>query len=706
MPTIGTLSYHLVAKTDAFKQGLNASSRALRDQKRLFLDTRTPVERYGLAIRRLEDLHREGKISTDVYTRSLQKLKVEMRDAGVGFAGRIHRGRQALNASAAASRIATAAYAGIALAIGDTVRRTAQFEQTLAESTAIMSDVTDDVRTRMTTTAQLVAFQTKFSSKEAAEAYFFLASAGLSAEESIKGIAITSRFAQAGNFDLATATDLLTDAQSALGLSVEDTQTNMLNMTRVGDVLVKANTLANASVQQFSEALTTRAGAAMRQMGIDVEEGAAVLAVFADQGIKGAEAGQAYSIVLRDLTTKALENADAFRDANIAVFDGAGELRRMPEIVADLSARLDGLSDAQQKATLLQLGFTDKSLGFLQALIGTSEKMEGYEAQLNKAGGTMQDVADKSMTPLTRVMNELSATWEAFALTVGPMILGPLGDFFGASEKGSAEVSTFVHVLAFLADGFQLVGQGIERATIHVGYFRDVFTKGITEAGEIFKQRNKDLDMRMFVDESVGEAFIRKMQDIKEAQAAADRERAVAAERTKRTDSEEIERYSEKLVREEMLAKAKEDAAKAAAKQVETDKRAAESITTQFMTEAERLEGKRAEIERLFQQGLISDVTAQRFFEDMFGKTADVATEMVARPTTIQAVEAGSIEALRIQTGNVSPAERTAKSAEQLAKTEVEALKVQRQLLQASQATVQILSNGGLPGAPLSAEEA
>src|SRR6056297_3127858 len=107
-----------------------------------------------------------------------------------------------------------------------------------------------------------------------------------------------AKFAQAGMFDMATATDIATDAQSALGLTSEDAAENLDNLTRVTDVFVKANTLANTSVQQISEALTNKAGAALRVVNKDVEEGAAVLALFADQGVKGADAGEKLNVVL------------------------------------------------------------------------------------------------------------------------------------------------------------------------------------------------------------------------------------------------------------------------------------------------------------------------------------------------------------------------------------------------------------------------
>jgi len=244
----------------------------------------------------------------------------------------------------------------------------ASFDQAMTESLAIMGDVSQSMRSDMTAAAKTMAEQSTFSAKEAAQAYFFLASAGFDAKDSMAALPVVTKFAQAGMFDMAQATDLLTDAQSALGLKSTDTAENIDNLARVGDVLVKANTLANASVQQFSEALTNKAGAALRTVGKDITEGVAVLAAFADQGIKGAEAGTQFAIVMRDLQTKAIKNADAFREAGVAVFDSSGKMNDMGDIVGQLEGLLAGMSDEQKKATLLMLGFSDKSVSAIQAL--------------------------------------------------------------------------------------------------------------------------------------------------------------------------------------------------------------------------------------------------------------------------------------------------------------------------------------------------
>lgn len=290
-----------------------------------------------------------------------------------------------------------------ALALGGAILKVgADFDSAMTESLAIMGDVQPQIRDQMEETARTIAVTTNKSATEAAESYFFLASAGLDAAQSIEALPVVARFAQAGAFDMALATDLLTDAQSALGLTIrDDVVKNMENMNRVSDVLVKANTLANATVQQFSESLTNDAAAAMRLVNKDIEEGVAVLAVFADQGLKGAAAGSSLAIVFRDLQKAAINNKEIFAEMGISVFDTNGNMRNMADIVNDLSGLLEGMSDEETKATLMLLGFQERSVKNIQLLLGTGDAMREYEEGLRGAAGTTQEVADNQMKSLS-----------------------------------------------------------------------------------------------------------------------------------------------------------------------------------------------------------------------------------------------------------------------------------------------------------------
>ncbi|KKM75615.1 hypothetical protein LCGC14_1388460, partial [marine sediment metagenome] len=268
----------------------------------------------------------------------------------------------------------------------------------------------------------------KASSKEAAESYFFLASAGLDAAQSIKALPAVAEFAMAGNFDMARATDLLTDAQSALGLSSKDATENLRKMSAISDVLVKANTLANASVEQFSESLTNKAGAALRLLNKDMAEGVAVLAAFADQGVKGTEAGEKLNVVLRDLQVANIKGREQWERLGVSVFDSDGKMRNIADIVGGLTGALSGMSDEQKRTTLSQLQFQDRSISAIMTLLGLSDKIRDYEGELRKAGGTTKEVADLQRKSFAFAMSQVKERVTQAAIALGASLVPVLLD--------------------------------------------------------------------------------------------------------------------------------------------------------------------------------------------------------------------------------------------------------------------------------------
>jgi len=303
------------------------------------------------------------------------------------------------------------------------VKFAATFDQAMTKSLAIMK-VTIEQEEQMKEVARDVAKSTSFSHREAADAYYFLASAGLSANEAMASMPKVAEFAQAGAFDLAKATDLLTDAQSALGLVIKnDAVANMKNMVKVSDVLVKANTLANASVEQFSEALTSEAGAALKSFNIDIEEGTAVLAAFADQGIKGQVAGTGLSRILRLLTQSANNNKKEMRELGISVYDSEGNMRNLADILENLEVSLDGMSDAERTAALESIGFSARIQGVILPLLGTSQKVREYEAELRKAGGTTKEVSDKQLQSFINQMKMVKDRLIDVGIAIGDILM-------------------------------------------------------------------------------------------------------------------------------------------------------------------------------------------------------------------------------------------------------------------------------------------
>lgn len=313
----------------------------------------------------------------------------------------------AKKSSAIAHRAGLLIGAGIATGIGLSIRSFLKLDDAMTRSLAITKGVSKEMRSELLKTAQVLSKDVTFAAHELAEGYFFLSSAGKNLAQSQVLLKDVALFAQAGQFDLATATTLLADSQKALGLSSKNVAKDQKSLVRVSDVLVKANTLANANTQQFSEALTNQAGPAMRAFKIDLEEGVAVLAAYADQGIKGAEAGTMLGRMLRLMIPAAVANKEAYKKLNIEVFNAEGNLNNMADIASDLTKAFSGMSVAQRATALESLGFAKKMQAAVFPILGAGKSIAKYEEELRKAGGTTKEIAENQL-------NSVNAQWKLF----------------------------------------------------------------------------------------------------------------------------------------------------------------------------------------------------------------------------------------------------------------------------------------------------
>ena len=389
-------------------------------------------------------------------------------------------------AAGAVAAAATAAVAGIAI---KSIAEFAKFDEKLNQSIAIMGDVSDAMRNDMADAARTVAKETTFSADQAAESFFFLASAGLDAEAAIAAMPQVAKFAQAGMFDMALATDLATDAQSALGMTSKDAGENLENLTRLTDVFVRANTLANTSVEQLATAFTTKAGTALKTVGKDVEEGAAALALFADQGVKGELAGTQLTNTIFGLTDRALKAPGAFEKLGISVFDAEGNMRNFADIADDLGVAFDGMTEEQKLAELGALGFTKQARAGVLMLTGQGDKIREYESALRDAAGFTEDVANKQLMTPTAQFALLGSAMNDVALEIGS-VLGPaLGDMAQALipliETLLPKITAFleekvVPAVKNFSDVFINGATGLADGSITIqGIFQDLFDKVI-----------------------------------------------------------------------------------------------------------------------------------------------------------------------------------------------------------------------------------
>jgi TP901 family phage tail tape measure protein len=331
----------------------------------------------------------------------------------------------------------------------------ASFDKAMTESLAIMSDITPDIEKQMRDQAMALSDNGAKSSKELAESYYFLASAGLTAKQSIGQLPVVTRFAAAGAFDMATATDLLTDAQTALGIQLDETGRNM---QQLGDHIMLAARQANASVQQFSESITADAGVAARNFGMDVETLMAVLGAYASSGKKGAESGNMLGRATRLLTKAYRENGEVFKKYGVNVVDDAtGQYRNFIDIVGDLERSVGAMPPAFRDAALEEMGFMALQQKAILPLIGMTEQMKEWERAQLDAAGTTQEVVDNQMKSFSKQMTVLKNQIQNAAIVIGQNLAPAIG---WVTKKFAA-----------LAMWYRNLGAGTQKVIVWMGMF-------------------------------------------------------------------------------------------------------------------------------------------------------------------------------------------------------------------------------------------
>jgi len=372
---------------------------------------------------------------TDQVSRMLQNIAAEGGRTGSALS------RAMDNAKRGSYMVAAA----IGVGLGAVVKFGSDFEKAMTESTAIMVGLSEEARDKMEGIARSIAKTTSVSATEAAEAYYFLASAGLDAAQSMAALPQVAMFAEAGQFDLNVATELLTDSVSALGMRSTDAAKNLEAMTKVSDVLVKANLLATGSTEQFAEALTSKAGAALKVLGKPLEEGVAVLAAFADRGVKGAEAGEMFNRIMRDIPRAIAKNKDEFDRFGISLVDTNGNLKHSADIIDALSSAMDGMSDEAAAMMFDQLGINRGALDGIKILNGSGAAIRDYEAKLRDAGGVTEHVAKEQIKNFRDQLDLLGNKLIDVGITAWDKFVEPLSaKVMPALQEGALRLGSFV----------------------------------------------------------------------------------------------------------------------------------------------------------------------------------------------------------------------------------------------------------------------
>lgn len=294
-----------------------------------------------------------------------------------------------------------------------------KFEYSMS-NVAALSGATGDELGALEAKAREMGASTTFSASEAADALGYMALAGWDANESMEGLPGVLSLAQAGQMDLAAASDLVTDYLSAFGMEADET-------TRMVDVLAYAQANANTTVDGLGMAFKNVAANA-HAAGMDVETTSAAISMMANQGLKGSEAGTALSAVLRDMTAKASDGAIAIGDQTVAIADSQGNYRDFTAILGDVAAATEGMGE-QEKAAALMTTFTADSIKGLNLMLNAgADEMASFRDELYNSSGAAETMADVMTDNLTGDIKEFQSALEELQLKIYDSLKEPLRD--------------------------------------------------------------------------------------------------------------------------------------------------------------------------------------------------------------------------------------------------------------------------------------
>lgn len=211
-----------------------------------------------------------------------------------------------------------------------------QVAATLGKTVGEIQDLRDFAREMGRSTA--------FSASQAADGLNYMALAGWDADTSMAMLPDVLNLAAAGSMELARASDMVTNAQSAFGLEIDQTK-DMINQ------MAKASSTCNTSVEQLGDAMLTVGGTARGLKG-GTQEMAQVLGIMADNSIFASEAGTHLRNIMLAMNPTTDAAKEAFKRLDFSAYDSNGSLREMSDIFGELSVKLSSMSDQDRLSTL------------------------------------------------------------------------------------------------------------------------------------------------------------------------------------------------------------------------------------------------------------------------------------------------------------------------------------------------------------------
>lgn len=360
------------------------------------------------------------------------------------------------------------------------VTTAANFESAMSQVQATMGITKDSMSTvdgqsvntmdTLSKLAKKMGAETAFSASECAEALNYLALAGYDTQQMCDTLPTVLNLAAAGDIQLASASDMVTDAMSALGMGVDEAGTMV-------DQMAKTASTTNTSVAQLGEGILTIGATAKSIKGGTAELNTA-LGILANNGIKGAEGGTHLRNIILSLQSPTDVAAKQMEALGISVYDSEGNMRSLNDILGDLNTSMDGMTSAE-KSNIISTIFNKTDLSSVNALLAnTGSTWDDLQQKITDSGGAAQQMADTQLDNLQGQITILKSALEGLAISFGELLMPAIKQIVGWVQK-------FVDFLNSLDEGTKKTVVTIALLAAALGPVLIVIGKVISAVGTI-----------------------------------------------------------------------------------------------------------------------------------------------------------------------------------------------------------------------------
>lgn len=409
---------------------------------------------------------------------------------------------------------------------GAAVKTAAGFESSMAKVAAVSGARGEDLEA-LSAKAREMGANTKYSASEAADALNYMAMAGWKTEDMLGGIEGIMTLAAASGEDLATTSDIVTDALTAFGMTADESG-------RFADVLAAASSNANTNVSMLGESFKYVAPVA-GAMGYSAEDTAIALGLMANAGIKASQGGTALRTLLTNMANPTDKMEGAMARLGVSLQDDEGNMKSLRDIMIDLRGGMEGLGvsseefneqlhvlddalergglteaqymkaldelcdeyytaeDAQKAQTAALLAGKTGLSGLLAIVNASPEDFEKLTAAIDGSAGVSQEMADIMSNTLEGRVAEMKSKIEELGIQFGEKLIpilekvigwiSDLADWFNNLDDDTQDTITTIGLLIIaLGPVLSAIGGVVTAIGGMIGAFKGIRT-ALTGAG-------------------------------------------------------------------------------------------------------------------------------------------------------------------------------------------------------------------------------